>query len=728
MADAEALLAWLDADDDAPPPRPRKSAASPPRRAGDAESDAKKQLPPPPPPRPESPPDTCARCGVRCPLRRDSPGDMICKECWDGYYQGSRPFNPDDEADWSCLGDDANRFRGTRTRAVVSRRVEVTEGTDGKARTRVSYDVTRTTEDVVGQKVLPTWTAPDTAHGPAERAQEGTISGGRLRWSQEQTASDPAEADRLKDAGNEHFASGDLEGAVRLYDEALALVPRNHVYLGNKAQALQELGRLAEAETAAVESVSAAPRGWWKGSLRLAHVLAMRREFSRAKSALDEALSRGAPQGGAVAELQAVVAAELQRQQTDVHQPNGTAVDDAAVGGTAAGGAADAVRVVSTRDKGKCCVALRDFEIGDVVLRERPVATSGLEDFSALASDFAGRTPDERAAALSLYCPLDDPRMPAADRDDLEVACAALWPRLSEAERRALGGDNVRLARLMAIHNCNALGRAELGKSCLYATACRIEHSCAPNMVYYVGDDCVIRFTAIRPIRAGDNLTFEYVSGYAPREARQEELQRKYYFSCACVACTAADTARRFQCSFCSDSVCPHHTPVGLWRCDGCGREADPCDGESNRLMEKLAAQQLRQSADGAKLDTMVLSSEGFHASHWIVREVSARQARRCAAARDWEEAERMLQMAADADRKFYPAAHPARAAALEMLAQVVAEQGQRARAEGLYREAEQLVSQGYGVDSPAAQHLRRCVARVPAATNFHLPSAPVPP
>jgi tetratricopeptide (TPR) repeat protein len=58
------------------------------------------------------------------------------------------------------------------------------------------------------------------------------------------SAADPEE---VKRAGNDLYRKGCFEGALRLYDRALALCPDNAACRGNRAAALIGLDRLGEA-------------------------------------------------------------------------------------------------------------------------------------------------------------------------------------------------------------------------------------------------------------------------------------------------------------------------------------------------------------------------------------------------------------------------------------------------------------------------------------------------
>jgi hypothetical protein len=75
----------------------------------------------------------------------------------------------------------------------------------------------------------------------------------------------------------------------------------------------------------------------------------------------------------------------------------------------------------------------------------------------------------------------------------------------------------------------------------LYMNSTRVMHSCMPNTVgvEYLGKTLVC--FAMMPIQPGEMLTANYVNGIAlpnrSTEARREQIQLMYNFSCKCEAC-----------------------------------------------------------------------------------------------------------------------------------------------------------------------------------------------
>eukprot|EP00960_Hanusia_phi_P001183 32586-Hanusia_phi.AAC.1 len=75
------------------------------------------------------------------------------------------------------------------------------------------------------------------------------------------------EATSLRKEANKRLGSGDVQGAVELYDKAIELSPYDHALHGNKAQALLSALRFSEALQSAEKAVTLMP-DWGKGHFR----------------------------------------------------------------------------------------------------------------------------------------------------------------------------------------------------------------------------------------------------------------------------------------------------------------------------------------------------------------------------------------------------------------------------------------------------------------------------
>mmetsp|Transcript_53414 Transcript_53414/g.134171 ORF Transcript_53414/g.134171 Transcript_53414/m.134171 type:complete len:520 (-) Transcript_53414:78-1637(-) len=86
---------------------------------------------------------------------------------------------------------------------------------------------------------------------------------------------DRAKANQKKHEGNQLFQAGDYDGALRLYEEAVALDPEGHIHYGNRAAAYIEKGRYDDALADAERAISLNPtwpRGYYRKAKALKHL------------------------------------------------------------------------------------------------------------------------------------------------------------------------------------------------------------------------------------------------------------------------------------------------------------------------------------------------------------------------------------------------------------------------------------------------------------------------
>lgn len=69
----------------------------------------------------------------------------------------------------------------------------------------------------------------------------------------------------------------------------------------------------------------------------------------------------------------------------------------------------------------------------------------------------------------------------------------------------------------------------------------KTNHDCRPNAAYYVDQSTLMHITtAVRPIKAGEEITITYLDPLAPHADRQERAQSHWGFECTCSHCSAA--------------------------------------------------------------------------------------------------------------------------------------------------------------------------------------------
>ncbi|KAL1667185.1 hypothetical protein GGF50DRAFT_49164 [Schizophyllum commune] len=76
----------------------------------------------------------------------------------------------------------------------------------------------------------------------------------------------------------------------------------------------------------------------------------------------------------------------------------------------------------------------------------------------------------------------------------------------------------------------------------IFMQASRINHSCSPNAKWeWDRKTLALTLRAVRPIRAGEEITINYVDVALPRAERRARLRATYHFDCHCPACARDD-------------------------------------------------------------------------------------------------------------------------------------------------------------------------------------------
>ena len=132
--------------------------------------------------------------------------------------------------------------------------------------------------------------------------------------------------------------------------------------------------------------------------------------------------------------------------------------------------------------------------------------------------------------------------------------------RMAEAlSTRVLSGDSaittdvVTQLAFAAQSNAHAISDAHsqvpagLG---FFPAASMVNHSCIPNAHHYFAEPVAgqpprLVFRAIRPIAAGEEVTYSYTKTYDAAASRRETLRRGYFFTCECPRCEAELAAAR---------------------------------------------------------------------------------------------------------------------------------------------------------------------------------------
>ncbi|XP_065830200.1 histone-lysine N-methyltransferase SMYD3-like isoform X2 [Oscarella lobularis] len=78
----------------------------------------------------------------------------------------------------------------------------------------------------------------------------------------------------------------------------------------------------------------------------------------------------------------------------------------------------------------------------------------------------------------------------------------------------------------------------------MYQTFSLLNHSCVPNCVA-TNQQARMQVRAVRPIKAGEEVTISYISVFQPIESRRDALQEQYSFLCTCPGCCSAEALEK---------------------------------------------------------------------------------------------------------------------------------------------------------------------------------------
>mmetsp|Transcript_118725 Transcript_118725/g.335846 ORF Transcript_118725/g.335846 Transcript_118725/m.335846 type:complete len:516 (+) Transcript_118725:127-1674(+) len=229
-----------------------------------------------------------------------------------------------------------------------------------------------------------------------------------------------------------------------------------------------------------------------------------------------------------------------------------------------------AVTINADENSWRTLRAQRAMAAGEVLVREAPIlvwrrGSTPEENAQNAIDSFAALPTSAQQRALSFYCPMVMP----PGLVGLEVAALA-----TERERR-----------LLWILEVCGTGVDDISAGLFAHVACA-NHSCRPNAALRPDVDGKMRFLALRPVAAGDEVTISYVSDddlLRPTNWRRCRL-RAWGFECHCERCVAPDDTRGLRCPRCNVGVV-RAVMRGFWsRCDACSMPADA------RLMQRSEA------------------------------------------------------------------------------------------------------------------------------------------
>jgi len=215
----------------------------------------------------------------------------------------------------------------------------------------------------------------------------------------------------------------------------------------------------------------------------------------------------------------------------------------------------------SSNGNGKALRCTVNATPGTTLVMEWPVliknaVTEGTSEQRAqqLVDAFWKLEPQGQRAVLNLFCP-DNP-----------------LPELQPLLRRFPRDEDRRLLRIFHANGVDLPG----GRTGIYLTCGRVNHSCLPNATLRMEDNGVLRLLCIRDITPGEEITASYVSEVdllAPISHRRRML-RLWGFRCKCERCSGTDDTRTIECPLCEEG---YLQPLqnGTWApCQSCGAQS----------------------------------------------------------------------------------------------------------------------------------------------------------
>jgi len=223
-------------------------------------------------------------------------------------------------------------------------------------------------------------------------------------------------------------------------------------------------------------------------------------------------------------------------------------------------------------------LANRNFESGDLVLAEEALIKIGKCARSdeqrmnrrfgqkatfllpAMAIAWEGVSEEQRKAALDLF--FVHPSMQRADGQHVEGNLIACRDMINEYKQLACF-QPLELLQFLHIIDLNIHKDdedSERHSAGIFVLGSKFSHSCASNCSWSFNAKGHLQYHAIRPIRAGEPLTFSYIGNGMNLLMSTLERRRRLcslWFVCQCARCCQPDFARRMSCPRCkADGSC----------------------------------------------------------------------------------------------------------------------------------------------------------------------------
>eukprot|EP00928_Gymnodinium_smaydae_P031402 TRINITY_DN23054_c1_g1_i1.p1 TRINITY_DN23054_c1_g1~~TRINITY_DN23054_c1_g1_i1.p1 ORF type:complete len:541 (-),score=123.32 TRINITY_DN23054_c1_g1_i1:260-1882(-) len=254
------------------------------------------------------------------------------------------------------------------------------------------------------------------------------------------------------------------------------------------------------------------------------------------------------------------------------------------------------VEVVNRAELGGGCVeARRHFRAGERVFLERALVVAKGHTNLARLRAYCGLQPEVQAELRETFW-AEEPGIRCAATAACRPDSAGSGDSSAEvlAQLRTEGYEKLTLEEVetvIRVWNLNAYDCA------LASLACKVSHSCDPNVVMRVDADAgVIEATACRPIKEGEQIGTWYFQDtglwWMGADIRSSIFKSDRGFRCGCQRCQGTDVCRALPCESCNKGTCvPEGVPEAgkeacNWYCSDCGRR-----GAGNALRLKAEAE-----------------------------------------------------------------------------------------------------------------------------------------
>lgn len=130
----------------------------------------------------------------------------------------------------------------------------------------------------------------------------------------------------------------------------------------------------------------------------------------------------------------------------------------------------------------------------------------------------------------------------------------------------------------------------------IYPTFSFLSHCCLANARYAVMNDDTLVLRAQVDIKAGEEITIQYISFIFGNTRRRKDIHQSWMFECRCARCTdRTEFGQMFAahlCEQCASPVLPEDDTLycAVWRCESCGLEttADAIEEIEKQIEEDM--------------------------------------------------------------------------------------------------------------------------------------------